>query len=86
MSGVKISRISWIETLVLKNSTKEHFSQLTNFVTVVICSLLLILSAKIKVRSTNSKNLSEPCSFCNNIKIGIIKNRFDPSLRLGYKN
>ena len=49
MNGVKISRISWLETLVLKNSAKEHFSQLTNFVTVVICSLLLILSAKIKV-------------------------------------
>ena len=49
MNGDKISRISWIETLVLKNSAKEHFSQLTNFVTVVICSLLLILSAKIKV-------------------------------------
>ena len=49
MNSVKISRISWIETLLLKNSAKEHFSQLTNFVTVVICSLLLILSAKIKV-------------------------------------
>ena len=49
MNGVKISRISWIETLVLKNSAKEHFSQLTNFVTVVICSFILILSAKIKV-------------------------------------
>ena len=49
MNSVKISRISWIETLVLKNSAKEQFSQLTNFVTVVICSLLLILSAKIKV-------------------------------------
>ena len=49
MNGIKISRISWIETLVLKNSANEHFSQLTNSVTVVICSLLLILSAKIKV-------------------------------------
>ena len=49
MNGVKISRTSWIETLVLKNSAKEHFSQLTNFVIIVICSLLLILSAKIKV-------------------------------------
>ena len=49
MNNVKISRISWIETLVCKNSDKEHFSQLTNFVTVVICSMLLILSAKIKV-------------------------------------
>ncbi len=49
MNSIKISRISWIETLVLKNSANKHFSQLTNFVTVVICSLLLILSAKIKV-------------------------------------
>ena len=49
MNGIKISRISWIETLVLKNSANKNFSQLTNFVTVVICSLLLILSAKIKV-------------------------------------
>ena len=49
MNGIKISRISWIETLVLKNSANEQFSQLTNFVTVIICSLLLILSAKIKV-------------------------------------
>ena len=49
MNGIKISRISWIETLVLKNSAKEHFSQITSFVAIVICSLLLILSAKIKV-------------------------------------
>ena len=49
MNGIKISRISWIETLVLKNSANEQFSQLTNFVTVIICSLLLVLSAKIKV-------------------------------------
>ena len=49
MNGIKISRISWIESLFLKNSPNEHFSQLTNFVTVVICSLLLILSAKTKV-------------------------------------
>ena len=49
MNGIKISRISWIETLFLKNSPNEQFSQLTNFVTVVLCSLLLILSAKIKV-------------------------------------
>ena len=49
MNGIKISRISWIETLFLKNSANEQFSQLTNFVTVIICSLLLIISAKIKV-------------------------------------
>ena len=49
MNGIKISRISWIETLFLKNSPNEQFSQLIKFVTVVLCSLLLILSAKIKV-------------------------------------
>ena len=49
MNSIKISRISWIETLVLKNSATEHFSQLTSFITIVICSFLLILSAKIKV-------------------------------------
>ena len=49
MNSIKISRTSWIETLVLKNSAKEHFSQSTSLVTVVISSLLLILSAKIKV-------------------------------------
>ncbi len=49
MNGVKMSRISWIETLALKNSAKEHFSQLTNFIIIFTCSLLLILSAKIKV-------------------------------------
>ena len=49
MNSIKISRISWIETLVLKNSAKEHFSHLTSFFIIVICSLVLILSAKIKV-------------------------------------
>ena len=49
MNSIKISRISWIETLVLKNSAKEHFSQFTSFITIAICSFLLILSAKIKV-------------------------------------
>jgi biotin transport system substrate-specific component len=49
MNSIKLSRISWIETLVLKNSSKEHFSQFTSFITIAICSFLLILSAKIKV-------------------------------------
>ena len=49
MNNIKISRVSWIETLVLKNSANKHFSQITSFVTIVICSFLLILSAKIKV-------------------------------------
>ena len=49
MNSIKISRISWIETLVLKNSAKDNFSQLSSVVTIFICSLLLILSAKIKL-------------------------------------
>ncbi len=49
MNDIKISRVSWLESFVLKTKTKENFSQLTTFVTIVICSFLLILSAKIKV-------------------------------------
>ena len=49
MKNTKISRISWLESFILKEKSKDHFSQLTNFVTIVICSFLLILSAKIKV-------------------------------------
>ena len=49
MNNFKISRVSWLESFVLKTKTKKEFSQFTTFVTIVICSFLLILSAKIKV-------------------------------------
>ena len=49
MDNTKISRISWIESLLLKESSQEKFSLLINFVTVVVCSILLVLSAKVKV-------------------------------------
>ena len=49
MSNTKISRVSWLESFILKENSKEHFSQLTNLIIIVICSFLLILSAKIKV-------------------------------------
>ena len=49
MNNGKISRISWLESFLLKDSANKHFSQLTNFFTIVICSFVLILSAKIKV-------------------------------------
>ena len=49
MNNIKLSRVSWLESFVLKGKTEEHFSKLTNLITVVICSFLLILSAKIKV-------------------------------------
>ena len=49
MNNIKISKVSWLESFVLKEKTEDNFSKLTNFVTIVICSFLLILSAKIKV-------------------------------------
>ena len=49
MNNNKISRISWLESFLLKDSANKNFSQLTNFLTIVICSFILILSAKIKV-------------------------------------
>ena len=49
MNNTKISRVSWLESFILKEKSNNHFSQLTNIITIVICSFLLILSAKIKV-------------------------------------
>ena len=49
MNNTKRLRVSWLERFVLKESSEENFSKLTSFVTIVICSFLLILSAKIKV-------------------------------------
>ena len=49
MNNTKLSRVTWLESFILKDKPHEHFSKLTNFVTVIICSFLLILSAKIKV-------------------------------------
>ena len=40
---------TWIESFVLKGKSEGKFSLLTSAFTVVICSILLILSAKIKV-------------------------------------
>ena len=49
MNNIKLSKVSWLESFILKKSSNEHFGQLTNFFTIVVCSFLLILSAKIKV-------------------------------------
>ena len=49
MNNTKLSKVTWLESFILKDKPQEHFSKLTNFVTVIICSFLLILSAKIKV-------------------------------------
>ena len=45
----KISRTTWIEGFVLKDKSIEKFSIITTLFTIVTCSFLLILSAKIKV-------------------------------------
>ena len=49
MSNDKLMQATWIEAFVLKDKSKSHFSFFNNVITVFICSLLLILSAKIKV-------------------------------------
>ena len=49
MNDIKTQKISWLESFVLKENATKNFSLLTNLVTIVICSLLLVLSAKIKV-------------------------------------
>ena len=45
----KILRSTWIEGFVLKEKSIEKFSIITTLFTIVTCSFLLILSAKIKV-------------------------------------
>ena len=49
MNNSKISKVSWLESFILKESPNEYFSQSTYFFIIVICSFILILSAKIKV-------------------------------------
>ena len=40
---------SWIESFILKGKIQENFSFITKTFTVILCSLILVLSAKIKV-------------------------------------
>ncbi|MGY9027532.1 MAG: biotin transporter BioY [Candidatus Puniceispirillales bacterium] len=40
---------TWIESFTLKGNSKDKFSILTSTFTIIICSILLIISAKIKV-------------------------------------
>ena len=40
---------TWIESFILKGNSKDKFSILTSTFTIIICSILLIISAKIKV-------------------------------------
>ena len=45
----KISRITWIESFILKEKSIKRFSFFTTLFTILTCSFLLILSAKTKV-------------------------------------
>ena len=45
----KVYRTTWIESFILRNKADEKFSMATSVFTVIFCSLLLVLSAKIKV-------------------------------------
>ena len=40
---------TWIESFILKGNSKDKFSILISTFTIIICSILLIISAKIKV-------------------------------------
>ena len=40
---------SWIESFILKGKISDNFSFITKAFTVILCSLILVLSAKIKV-------------------------------------
>ena len=49
MNNDRLLRVTWIESFILQNKNQEKFSFITNVFTVIVCSILLILSAKIKV-------------------------------------
>ena len=49
MNNDRVLRVTWIESFILQGKNEEKFSFITNVFTVIICSILLILSAKIKV-------------------------------------
>ena len=49
MNNDRLLRVTWIESLILQNKNQEKFSFVYNVFTVIVCSILLILSAKVKV-------------------------------------
>ena len=49
MNNDRLLKVTWIESFILQNKNQEKFSFITNVFTVIVCSILLILSAKIKV-------------------------------------
>ncbi len=49
MKNDRAMKVTWIESFILQGKNEERFSFVSNVFTVIICSILLILSAKIKV-------------------------------------
>ena len=49
MNNDRSLRDTWIESFILQSKNEKKFSLITNAFIVTICSILLILSAKIKV-------------------------------------
>jgi biotin transport system substrate-specific component len=49
MNNDRVFSSTWIESFVLKGKSEDNFTFLTKVFTVIVCSLILVLSAKIKV-------------------------------------
>ena len=49
MNNDRVFTSTWIESFILKGKSADKFSFITKIFTVILCSLLLVLSAKIKV-------------------------------------
>ena len=49
MNNDRVFSSTWIESFVLKGKSEDNFTFITKVFTVIVCSLILVLSAKIKV-------------------------------------
>ena len=49
MDNNRLFTSSWIESFILKGKSEDNFTFITKVLTVIVCSLILVLSAKIKV-------------------------------------
>ena len=49
MDNNKLFTSTWIESFILKGKSEDNFTFITKVLTVIVCSLILVLSAKIKV-------------------------------------
>ena len=49
MNNDRLFTSTWIESFILKGKSEGNFTFITKVVTVILCSLILVLSAKIKV-------------------------------------